>query len=49
MGKTDAVIRSRYHRTSAYYWPTLDGLDRVCDRLHSQIRDAMRAAGFPAR
>jgi hypothetical protein len=49
VAETDAVIRSRYHRTGAFHWPTIDGLDRVCDRLHGSIRDAMRAAGFPAR
>jgi len=49
MGSTDAVIRSRYHKTAAFHWPTTDGLDRVCDRLHRPIRDAMRQGGFPAR
>src|SRR3954462_3482911 len=44
MGETDAVIRSRYHRTGAFYWPTLDGLDRICDRLHRPIRDKLRNA-----
>jgi len=49
MAETDAVIRSRYHRTGAFYWPTTDGLDRTCKSIREPIGKALKNAGHPAR
>ena len=49
MAETDAVIRSRYHRTGAFYWPTTDGLDRVCKSIREPIGQALKKAGHPVR
>jgi len=45
MEQTDAVIRSRYPKTGFYSWPTIEGLDAVCKRLHEKVRKAIRESG----
>jgi hypothetical protein len=49
MGKTDAVIRSRYIQTGSFRWPTLDALNRVCERLRRLIGHALRKGGVMVR
>ena len=42
MGRTDAIIRSRYIQTGAVHWPTLEALQQVCDRLRLLIGEELR-------
>jgi len=49
MANTDAVIRSRYLLIGAFYWPTIDGLDRVCKSIRVPIGQSFRRKGFPVR
>ncbi len=49
MGKTDAVIRSRYIKTGAFRWPTLEGLSRACESLRVSIGEALHRGGVMVR
>jgi hypothetical protein len=49
MGKTDAVIRSRYLQTGFFTWPARKALDRTCRSLRESIGVEMKKAGIPVR
>jgi HEPN domain-containing protein len=49
MGDTDAVIESRYIRTGPKTWPTLEALNRTCNRVRNGVGSLLRGAGVMVR
>lgn len=49
MSDTDAVIRSRFHRTGSSSRPSNETLKGTCKRLHQSVGEALKGKGFPVR
>jgi HEPN domain-containing protein len=47
MATTDAVIRSRYHKTGYFSWPTHDALNRTCKSLRQSVGEELKKDGIP--
>jgi hypothetical protein len=49
MGNTDLVIESRYIKTGAKTWPTLDALERTSKNIRDRVGELLRKRGVPVR
>ena len=49
MSTTDAIIRSRYLETGYFTWPTLEGLNRLCNSLRESVGAELRKSGISVR